>query len=194
MNRRLTVLGLLDHQAHGFDHVAQYSPGTGVVVHHQRAAALQVGTQHALWLRRPAPTQSRGEPEGAALAGHTAHTHIAVHHLGQFFGDRQPQASAAKLARGGAVGLLERLEQLAALFWRQTNAGVAHGKIQQHFLLGLLLHAHHHIHLTPCGELDRIVGVVDQHLAQAQRVTHQIVGHIAVDVKDQLEALGGHFF
>ena len=48
---------------------------------------------------------------------------------------------------------------------------------------------------TACRrELDGIAGIVDQHLAQTQRVAHQLVGHIIGNAAGEGQSLGTGFF
>ena len=52
--------------------------------------------------------EPRGEPERAAFTEAALRAGFAAHQLRQPPADREPQAGAAVLAGGGAVGLLER--------------------------------------------------------------------------------------
>jgi hypothetical protein len=54
--------------------------------------------------------QRQVQREGAALARRAGQADLAAQQLGQLAADRQAQAGAAVLAAGGAVGLLEGLE------------------------------------------------------------------------------------
>ena len=63
--------------------------------------------------------------ERAALAGRARQLDLAAEQSRQFAADRQPQARAAVLAAGRAVGLLERLEDDLLLLRRDADAGVA---------------------------------------------------------------------
>ncbi len=60
--------------------------------------------------RRRARRQRQGEPERAALALDALHADLPAHQLHELLGDGQPEPGAAVLARGGVVGLGERLE------------------------------------------------------------------------------------
>ena len=70
-----------------------------------------------------------------------------------------------------------------------TNAAVAHRKLQQHILRGLLYHPQAQHHLAPAGEFDGIAAQVDQHLLQAHIVTHQRAGHVGSHIKQYLNRL-----
>ena len=93
------------------------------------------------------------------------------------FGNGQAQAGAAKAARGGVVSLLETLKQLRRLRLGQANAGVAHRTKQQHLVGRLFPDRDLNVNLAFGGELDGVVGVVDQNLAQAQGVANELLGH-----------------
>src|SRR5690606_29386249 len=62
--------------------------------------------------------------EGAALRGGAGQADVAAQQPRQLTADGQPQAGAAVLARGRAVGLLERLEDDLLLLGRDADAGV----------------------------------------------------------------------
>ena len=132
----------------------------------------------------------RAEPKGGAAAELRLDAHATVHQAGQVFADGQAQTGAAVLAGGGAVGLLKALEQLVHLLLAQAYAGVAHLKAQRH-LLALFGHGKHgHTDFTAGGELDGVIGKVDQDLAQAQGIAVQSLRHARLDVKHQPQALG----
>ena len=40
------------------------------------------------------------------------------------------------------------------------------------------------------GEFDRVAGKIDQDLTEPSRIANQVIGHVGVDAKDELEALG----
>ena len=71
--------------------------------------------------RRSAPRSGSGCPARRALDPEPA-----AHHRDQPRRDRQPEAGAAVLARGRAVGLGEGLEDQLLLLGRDADAGVAH--------------------------------------------------------------------
>ena len=66
------------------------------------------------------------EREGAALPRRAVHADLAAQEPRQLAADREPEAGAAVLAAGGAVGLLEGLEDQALLVGRDADAGVDH--------------------------------------------------------------------
>ena len=112
-----------------------------------------------------------------------------AHHLHQRFADGQPQSGAAVLARGGHVGLRERLEQLGALFARHAGAGVAHRKAQHGFLADALHQRGFQVNFAALGELDGVVDDVREHLTEAQRIPDQVERHRVRNVDEKLEPL-----
>ena len=111
----------------------------------------------------------------------------SVHALDDALGDRQPQAGAAELARGGAVGLLEIEEDALLIFRREADAGVAHQEADF-----ALVRARLDDHRDAAGlrELDGVAGEVEQHLAQARGVADQRRRQALVDEGRDLDALG----
>ena len=134
--------------------------------------------------------QSQREPEDTALPALAAHAHGAAHLFGQVPGDGQPQTRATVLPGGGDVGLLEALKELGLLCLGQPDAGVAHFEAQGHVAFGPRLHLHAQVHATALGELHRIAAEVQQHLADAQTVAHQVGRELGIDVQVQRQPLG----
>ncbi len=111
---------------HSRGDVALHAPGAGllaqevqvglVVVHGQGAQPAQVAARrgHRDLVRL---AQLHGEPEVAALAFLALHAYVASHQLGEALRDGQSETGAAELARGGAVGLRERLKQPGPGVW-----------------------------------------------------------------------------
>ncbi len=133
--------------------------------------------------------QARGKPEGRTPAQLGLDPDLAAHQLGQALGDRQPESGAAIAARGRAVGLAEALEQASALLFAQADAGVLDREMQQDIMLADLALRHLDPDLALLGELDRVVAVIDQDLAQAQRITDQGLGQAGFELEDQFEPL-----
>ena len=186
--RQCARMRLLHHKAHGLQHLSQYRSRVGVVVHHQHTASAQIRRwqQHA---RRCTPCQRHRQPEGRALPHLAGYAHAAPHEFGQALADGQAQPRATVFAGGGGIGLLKALEQLRHLCGRQADAGIAHLKAQHHLRCVLFLHPHGDADLATLGELDGVVGIVDQNLPQAQRITHQIGGHVRGHIANQLQPL-----
>ena len=79
------------------------------------------------------------------------------------------------------------------MFGGNAYAGIAHLQTQPHLCALLGLYAHGQGDLTTFGELDGVVGKVDEYLAQPQRITHPVAGHLSRHIQHQLQALGGSF-
>ncbi len=82
--------------------------------------------------------EARGERERRAGAGDALEGEVAAHEPRQPPADREPEARAAVLARRGAVGLRERLKQLALLLLRDPDPGIPHGDTQIHMAFALV--------------------------------------------------------
>ncbi len=190
----LSRFGLIDREAQVMEHLAQHLAGAFVVVYHQHAFALQVGSKGQFARLAQALAEAGGEPEGAALAGFALHADFAIHKFGQLFGNGQAEAGAAKLAGGRGVGLGKSLEQPAHLLLGETAAGIAHSAVDQHIIVGLLPEADDDVNLAMVGEGDGIVGVVDKNLPESQGVADQARRHVLVDIKDQFQPFGGGLF
>ena len=70
----------------------------------------------------------QGQREGAALPRCARQRDVAAEQAGQVARDREPEAGAAVLAVGAAVGLAESLEDDVLLVRLDADAGVAHGE------------------------------------------------------------------
>ena len=71
-----------------------------------------------------------GEPEFGTAAKRADDADFSRHHFGQTLADRQPEPGTAIFAGGGAVGLLEAVEQSRLLRFGETDTRIAHGKAQ----------------------------------------------------------------
>ena len=180
--------GLAHVHAVGGEAFAQDAAVERQVVHQQDVEAFQFRRQRARLVGALALERNHGV-EGGALVVLALEADVAAHEFGQRLADGEPEPGAAETARGGGVGLLEALEQPGHLLPGQADARVAHLEAQQHLVGILLLDAHHHADLAVLGELDGVVGVVDEDLAQAQRVAHQVLRHVGRQVEDQLQVL-----
>src|SRR5262249_55145312 len=95
------------------------------VVHDEDAQAAKVADQAGEpGPRLPRQTERHREQEGAAFARLAFDPNPAAHHLDEALADRQPQPGAAELARGRAVRLRERLEELRDLLGGHPDAAI----------------------------------------------------------------------
>ena len=99
-----------------------------IVLDHQEALAREL----RLW-RLPGGRHDRGRSPGrhsemksSAFAGVAFNPDFAPKQLSQAFANGQAQPGAAKMASGGGVNLLERLEQTVLSIQRDADAGVPH--------------------------------------------------------------------
>ena len=140
---------------------AQRLAGLGQFLRH----LVHVGCRHGRLGVLGAALENAGEPEGAALARFAFDAHFTAHQGGQALGDGQPQAGAAELAGGRAVGLDEGFEQLVAGLGRQADAGIAHRKAQGQLLIGAIQHIHAQADRAGGREFDGVAGEIEQGLA-----------------------------
>ena len=161
---------------HAFEGFLQDFARRRIVVHHQHIEPGQLLGKHLAVTRGGADPQPDGEEERAAHARFAFEPDAAAHHLHKLARDGQAQAGAAVLARGGHVGLGERLEQFRRLLRRHADAGVAHGELELHLFAG----AFEQFDLQPdfalLGELDGVVDEVGEDLAEPERIAAQILG------------------
>ena len=140
--------------------------------------------------------QRQAEIKSAALPWRTLQPHAPAHAFDQTLANRQPQAGAAKLARGGCVGLRKRIEYRRMLFRGNADAAVLHR--HPHFASACvhMPRLHLHRHKTVVGKFHRVVAQVVQHLANparvAQAVRRHLVGQLARHRQPFLTGLKSH--
>ena len=105
-----------------------------------------------------------GEAKGRSRAGRARHRDPSAHALDDALGDRQAEAGAAEPPGRSAVGLLELAEDAGLRVRRDADAGVAHRERDR---IGGGPRLDDHREPALLGELHRIAGEVEQHLAQA---------------------------
>ncbi len=152
--------------------------------------ALNAIQRQLLGLGQGRDVHIQAEGEDGPLAQLGFKTDLASHLLYQLLGDDQTQASAAITARDGGVGLIEGLEQLALLLFRDADTGIADQYVEPHLVAvaaaGLL---YVHIHVATLGELDGVAGEVGQHLLQAHGIASEIVRHLGIYLQGEFELL-----
>ena len=119
--------------------------------------------------------QAHRKPEGAADAGRAFDADGAAHPFGEAFGNHQPEAGAAVLARRRAVGLFKRAEQPAQRFGRDADAGILHFEAHQRVRFALVQRQGTQRHRAALGELDGVRRIVEQGLLQTHRIAAQRV-------------------
>ena len=118
--------------------------------------------------------------EAAPLPHLALHRQQAAHLANETRGYGQSQTGAAKTARGGAVGLNESLKDGLLFFGRDSDSGVDDGETHGCTrLFGVrtvrLLVAQDQRNRPFFGKLHRIANQIDQHLAQAPRISNKAV-------------------
>src|SRR4029079_7897677 len=161
-----------------------------IVVDDEDTPATQIGLEYTRPGDRRALTEPRGKSKSAPLADLTLHRDVAAHHLGELLGDRQAKAGTAIISGGRGVGLLEGLEQALDLRLGHADGGIAHAKLDELTVGGVLQNANLDGDLTLLGELDGVVAEIDQDLTEPERIAAEMGGPRGLDLEDQLEPLG----
>ena len=112
---------------------------------------------------------------------------LAVHFLNEAGGDGKPQAGAAVGSRRRTVRLRECFENRVLFFDWNADACVCDGKVQMALTVGRRLIDHLHDDFSPLGKLDRVIGEIDEDLAEAHRIADQMVRHVRGDVGHEFE-------
>ncbi|GAV35452.1 hypothetical protein ROTAS13_03128 [Roseomonas sp. TAS13] len=144
---------------------------------HGRSCALGGDTLHG-----------QDEPERAATAQAAPHPDLAPLRPDQAAGDGQAQPRAAEIVGDPLMGLGEALEDALLGLRRDADPRVRHFQPQQD-ASRLFLHVQGQDHPALAGELHRVAGQVQQHLAQAAPVAAQQAGAARRDVEAEAEVL-----
>ena len=150
------------------------------------------------WLHLLAIDGRQEERECASHASLAFECEVTAQQLRDLAADRQPQPGSAVAPAGGAVRLLEGLENGAMFLGRNADAGVRHG--EGHHPLGAIqaevpgppTGCHRldlHPHRTPLGELKSIRYQVFQDLVQPCAIGLDGFGQTRVGVHHELDAL-----
>ena len=128
--------------------------------------------------------EQNGEAEGRAAARLAGDRELAAHAGDETARDGEPEPGSLVAARGGSVDLLELLEDAVEPVGRDPRTGVGDGEADA---IAVARHAHADAALV--GELHRVAGEVQDHLAQACRVPHHLAAEVAADQAGDLDAL-----
>ncbi len=128
----------------------------------------------------------QGEGEDRAEARTLFDLQPAAHQPGEMARDGEAEAGAAVPPRGGAVSLLEFLEDHLARRRRDPRPGVGDAKHQRAFGVALDPEAD----AAARGEIHRIAGEIDEHLAHARGVAADGLRRVRRDIARDLEMLG----
>src|ERR1700722_11302383 len=85
--------------------------------------------------------------------------------------------------------LLKLLEESFLLIQWDSDPGVADGKLYTSAAVRNLLHRYLDADFPVIGKFNRIPNQIDQHLAQTDRITCQVRGHIRRDVQGEFQTL-----
>ena len=167
--------------------LAQHMQVDAVIVHHQGVTPLKTG--RGLVAAFADHRQLHREVEAGTLAGLAFDADFAAHHLHQLTGDRQAQPGAAVLARGGAVGLGEGIEQLVDLLLGDADAGVDDRELQAAAIVPVFQRHHLQDDMAVVGELDGVADQVHQDLAQAAGIAVYALRAVGGEIEHQLHLL-----
>src|SRR5262249_48939163 len=115
-----------------------------------------------LWLGCRAAWQPHREHR--ALARLARHGHVAAHHARELASDGKAKPRAAKVLRGGRIGLGEFFEQLCLLLRSHTDSRVGDGKLDEIAAIAHL--ACGKFDFARFGELTRITKEIEKDLPQ----------------------------
>src|SRR5690606_4672627 len=127
--------------------------------------------------------------EMAADIRYALDTDLPAHQFDQLATDGQPESGAAKTARGGAIRLHERHEQTRYLLFGETNAVIVQAHHQQILNVIAPVSAEAAPPAAAIGELERIIGEIQQYLTQPLAITQQDIGQVIGDFQLQPQAL-----
>ena len=144
-----------------------------VVVHHQHAHAVQCAGRAQRGRAGARHRQAQIDDETRAPARRALDADVSAHQAQQAAADRQPEAGAAVLARGRAVGLRKVFEDPGLRFRCDADAAVYDADFDRTLGWGLFAQRDPHDHFAVFGELERIADQVGDDLAQPERVAVQ---------------------
>ena len=110
----------------------QVAPIGSVIIDNEYGQAVELGSSrwHLPVCGAALAAEVGRKVKGATLADDALHPQPSPHQFDQLLGDGQSQPGTAILARGGPIGLGERLEDQPLLGLRNANTGIADGYMQ----------------------------------------------------------------
>ncbi len=115
---------------------------------------------------------------------------VAVHAFQQVLNDAQAEANAALFVFERRINLVEDIEDMLLLLFREADAGVANGKAQGDPVVILLFAGDADDDFALVGEFDRISGQVEDNLLQVEGIAMQCHGQVRRDDEDHFELFG----
>src|SRR6185369_6259325 len=100
-----------------------------------------------------------------------------MHHFHELRCDCETQPGASEFSCCRPIRLSKWRKDKTVLVHRNSNPGIANGKMQEHLVGGLKVGSHLEHNLTAFGELDCVAHKVDHDLAQAAGIANQRVTH-----------------
>jgi hypothetical protein len=110
-----------------------------------------------------------------------------AHHLHELRANRQTQPASSVPSCGRCVDLHERPEDLPLFVVGNADAGVAHGDLQHHLLVGALSDNDLDPNLAGVGELHGVADEIQHDLSQTSRIAHDDGGHVRRNAAGQLQ-------
>src|SRR5207237_10937 len=113
---------------------------------------------------------------------------LAIHHFDQRCGNCQAETSASEFSVGGAIRLGEGLKNNLLLVWRNANAGISNTKMKVNFVHVGEPGIYGNEYFTLIRKLNGTAHQINQHLAEAARITGGNFWNAAAHLRDQLQA------
>ena len=108
----------------------------------------------------------------------TCHRYFTIHHLDQTLGNSQPKSGTTIFPGYGRIGLGKGCKQFADLQFGHPDPGIFNHKLNSATCVVLINQLGFNKDMTFLSKLNSIIGQVDKHLSQPQRVSDQGKGYI----------------
>src|SRR4051812_9966416 len=142
--------------------------------------------------------------KGGAFPGLAVDPDAAAHELAEALANSEAEAGAPELTRCRSIDLLEGFEQAVLTIWRNADATVTNGELEEIIIrmlgfacaetsgsIGTAFDFENHLALD--GELYSVADEIDQDLAQPGDVTNEHLGERVLDRVGEVEFLLGGF-